>query len=97
MPRGAVWIDPSERTISGSKNEFHVHVKYSTIKARIAGRAGRNRILDNVAHGPAPSIDAASMTERGTARNVARIQKDPKATPKAVSERMRPTYELRRS
>ena len=72
---------PSSETItSARKNSFQVHMKISTTIVRTAGtrRAGTTT-RHSVCQREAPSIRAASTSERGTERKNARIQNVPNA------------------
>ena len=72
---------PSSVTItSASRNSFQVHMNSSTVIVSTAGRASGSRTRQSVNQLDAPSIRAASTSERGTVRKNARIQNVPNAT-----------------
>ena len=59
---------------SASRNSFQVHMKSSTVIVSTAGRASGISTRQSVNHGDAPSIRAASTSDRGTDLKYVRIQ-----------------------
>ena len=73
---------------SASRNSFHVHMKTSTIIVRIAGRPNGTSTRHSVVQLEAPSMRAASTSERGVERKNARIQNVPNATESPICGRI---------
>ena len=91
-PSGAVRRFSLDTITSASRNSFHVHMNTSTIIVRIAGRPNGTSTRQSVVQLEAPSIRAASSSERGVARKKARIQKVPNATESATCGRISAQY-----
>ena len=87
---GAVRMFWPESITSESRKSFHVHMKTSTTIVRIAGRPYGTSTRSRTPRLEAPSIRAASMSERGAERKNARIQNVPKAIESAVLGRITP-------